>query len=190
MQILIPISLPRINILGKCLIPPVPILYTLLPPAPRSRTFSAGANLLEIRPCRTLRMVRWVGCYPIKMVRVGFEVVLGCSQSAHRTSTRNGSQNWESKFKLSGLAPPVSGLGPPPCLGCSGSGFVFWLGGLPGDRWCAKNISINVFDYPTSLAAREIVPKIGFGSGPHCSTDLTRLLLEGFRLRFRYQNTI
>ena len=112
MQILIPIPFPRINILGKCLITPV-ILYTLLPPAPRSRTFSAGANLLEIRPCRTLRMVRWVGCYPIKMVRVGFEVVLGCSQSEHRTSARNDSHNWYAKFKLSGLAPPVSGLGPP-----------------------------------------------------------------------------
>ena len=39
MQILIPIPFPRINILGNGLIPPVLILYTLLPPAPRSRTF-------------------------------------------------------------------------------------------------------------------------------------------------------
>ena len=177
MQILIPIPFPRINILGKCLIPPVPILYTLLPPAPRSRTFRFwGSRPRHGGGARVLWMVRWVGCYPIKMVRVGFEVVLGCSQSAHRTSTRNGSHNWESKFELSGLGPPRVWTWPPPCLGCSWSGFVFWLGGLPGDRWCAKNISITVFDYPTSLTAREIVPKIGFGSGPHCSTDLTRLL--------------
>ena len=129
---MIPIPFPRINILGNGLIPPVLILYTLLPPAPRSRTFRFLGPDPDTGGARVLWMVRWVGCYPIKMVRVGFEVVLGCSQSEHRTSTRNDSHNWYAKFELSGLGPPVSGLAPPRVWDAAGQDSDFGWEGFRG----------------------------------------------------------
>ena len=133
-----------------------------------------GLSELEFQPCQDINAAKGGRVYPHRVGRGSFWCsFIVCARGIPNIDPK--------RLRRLGIHSEVfcqqSGRGPPPCLVVNSIGSQDSARRASGDRWRTKSISIIILNHTTPQTAQKIVPKIGFGSESHCSTDITSLLL-------------